>query len=135
MSALCDKFVSFTGDCVTCKDYGYIVTNGKCVPPVVKCGPRQYVFNFTCVNASDLCKTIDDQGACTSCYDGFKVTNGTCTVIPVVCKEGQYVKENKCKDIPAHCPFFDQKKEACQICDRGYYVNNGVCLKIECPPR
>ena len=129
----CDKYDSSSGACTTCKVTTNIIVNGKCVAPEVNCTARQYKINNTCLNASDLCKTFDVAGACTSCYDNYNFANGTCTLIVPVCTQKQYLKDNICKDIPANCPNFDPKSESCVLCDRGYYVSNGACQKIECP--
>lgn len=92
-----------TGSCTLCYR-GYNLINGECKVPsstaegsatktlrelpgcaeiqdevCVKCAYRYYAANRLCRPVSDLCKTWDDNnGACTTCYDGYEVAFGEC---------------------------------------------------------
>lgn len=97
VSELC-KTYDENGNCLTCYA-GYYLSKGQClIQPAVLPDPGCYVWNFTdnvclecskrwyfnsqgkCQQVSDLCKTNDIGGNCTSCYPGYVIANGACII-------------------------------------------------------
>ena len=134
----CDTFNAFTGDCLSCKDPNFILGNGTCTPKKVTCAANQWVSNFTCLNVSASCGTFDpNTGKCLTCVSNLFQLNadGTCTAIIVNCPPGQYAEGLQCIAIPVECVQFDRTLKKCTGCIFGFFVENGVCTKVVCPPR
>lgn len=96
--------------------------------------------------ANPLCKTFDTtNGACLSCYAGFKLSQGNCDVdnssnlnpycqkfensTCVACSKGYYFDANKvCQQIDVFCKTFDYTNNICTACYMGFSLVNGSCL-------
>lgn len=90
---LCNRFDK--GTCVKCSYGAYFNTNGVC-----KLG-------------NPLCKEMDRNGACISCYSGFQVKDSTCVQVTL--------------DLDPNCNLFDGVK--CVKCSQGaYFDTNGKCI-------
>lgn len=51
----------------------------------------------------------------------------------VICGNDEYKDESgNCVKIPVECARFNRVTNKCEGCKRGYYVNNGECVKVEC---
>jgi hypothetical protein len=95
------------GNCLTCFS-GYDLKDGACLfsefnnahPADIGCSSwdwknqvclacsKRWFFNShkTCVPVDDNCNTHDENGACTSCYQGYAVNSGVCISVNPLCK-------------------------------------------------
>jgi hypothetical protein len=99
--------------------------------------------NGICQLANSLCRSIDSNGACTSCYSGYEVRGGNCVVatqpsarncrnfsngICFECSNG-YIKstDGSCYPVNTLCRTWTNTGE-CLTCYPGYALSNGNCL-------
>jgi hypothetical protein len=95
------------GNCLSCYS-GYDLKEGACLfsdfnnahPADIGCASwdwknqvclacsKRWFFNAhkTCVPVDDNCDTHDENGACTSCYQGYGVHNGICVSVNPLCR-------------------------------------------------
>lgn len=107
VSILCDEFSKTTGDCITCIDFRYYVLNGVCL-----------LKGDTTPSKPDTTPSKPD----------------TTPQPPRSCLGNEYLSPaGICKPIPANCPEFDAKAEACTKCAWSYYINDEKgCSLIQC---
>jgi hypothetical protein len=169
VSSNCNTWDAKTGNCLTCFG-GYDLSTGSCIfsasnnakPSDLGCskwdwknqvciscsGNWAFNSNRICVPVSDLCKTSNENGVCTSCYSGYDLTNGACLVsasntarpsdlgcalwdwkhnICKSCSSNWVFNSDKiCNPVNTLCKTFDSVG-ACTSCYQGYDLGNGVC--------
>lgn len=140
VSDTCATFDVFTGFCLTCIDNTYALNaNGTCNKIIPTCGARQFIKNYLCVDVSPSCNTFDvNTGFCLTCVNStyFEVDSGECVLIIHICDNGEYYSYSQaaCVIIPTECFNFDVVLEKCGTCIQGFFVDQGVCKRIVCPP-
>lgn len=98
-------------------------------------------MNETCRIGNAFCRTSDNQGRCTSCYNGYALNNGNCSVtiistiasnncanftngICLKCSRGFYMKQGVCTMVSALCNTYDETSGFCTSCYPGYSLFN-----------
>jgi proprotein convertase subtilisin/kexin type 5 len=136
-----DNCKSFTlnGDCSACWA-GYDLIQGACVrntsqPLNVNCKAwdwnkqvclecaNRFVFNSNgiCVSVSDNCRTFDNSGFCTGCYNGYTLSQGQCVSS----------SSNTASPSDAGCKTWDWNRQVCLECSSRWFFNSkGVCTQI-----
>ena len=172
VSDLCATWNNNNGACLSCYK-GYDLSNGICSvstrnerPSDVGCAQwdwdrqlclqcsEKWVFNSqrVCVPVSDKCASHNGNGACASCYEGYRLENGRCVEAPVQevsdkgcaswdwknqvclkCAEKHVFGANgRCIDVSDQCASHDEFG-ACTSCYEGYNLDLGRC--VEAPER
>jgi len=116
--------------------------NGVCV----KCSYRFITRARTCEPVNPLCKTWDNTGKCTSCYNGYTICAEGC--VPdttaysaplcaaydgtrcVKCATGAWWNNGVCTQANPNCKTFDANNGWCTACYAGYSLQNGQCVLI-----
>lgn len=137
MSPLCGSYDVYTGDCLGCASpLTHDVVAGECVPRNATCTARQWRNASVCVDVPAACSAFDPQtGACLSCVDAtFELLSGVCSKPTVVCAANEFAVGANCVPVPAECFVFDRERGVCSFCVPGYFVEGGVCRRVQCPP-
>ena len=145
----CNTFNALSGDCLTCPNTNYKLTAGACVIPPT-CNPGFTLVGVVCV--SDLCKTSNSNGACTSCKavvnevkaDGscglkscaspliLNTITGNCDTPPNNCDPGFFEVQGNCYRLPPNCLALNSILQ-CAKCKDGYTQEQGDCVKCKGP--
>lgn len=86
--------------------------------------------NGSCTKTSDLCRTADSNGLCTSCYGGYTLVSGDCMVptnndpncnqksgaICLNCMDRYYLLNNVCTKLTRNCAIYDPSTGFCMSC-------------------
>ena len=130
-------------DDIGCKTW----VNGECA----ECSNR-WVFNDDniCVPVDDLCKTYENNGACSSCYKGYHMEGAACVRDEIVgpsdlgCKTWDWDNQEclqcsarwvfnadgVCVPVDDFCATHDESG-ACVTCYKGYHLEGAACVRDE----
>ena len=166
----CRTYDVASGKCLTCY-HGYDLVEGSCTysesnnakptdggcktwdwanTKCTECSANWVAdSNGLCVPVSDLCRTNDASGKCTSCYKGYDLSEGACSFSssnnsPLTdagckiwdwttnsckkCSDFWYSSEGLCLPVSDNCKTFDETNGQCLSCYAGYDLNSGSCV-------
>ena len=149
VSPLCGEYDNITGQCITCREAGYVPTVDGCkqrTSPLASCRGRQALGFGKCTGAEVNCQdynliTLE----CDECLVGFeKAYTGICQE-KAVCGPQQWSVNGLCLNLPNNCvdgndlglcteclPGYDVVQGQCverKTCPEGYYLNdNDQCI-------
>ncbi|KAL4227338.1 Proprotein convertase subtilisin kexin type [Mactra antiquata] len=114
--------------CLKCKP-GYLLVDGKgtCEKECTK-GYFKDASNHHCKVCSGSCSECDkNKMNCTACRDGQVLIKNTCVSMKEPCAAGQYLSVKGCKPCPQGC-FSCDSDTNCTCCNKGSYLQNGICV-------
>lgn len=132
VSPLCADYDSITGDCLSCKNAGYAVREGKCLQinsPLAGCAEREALGFGECVGADVFCNTFDlISGDCEECNSGYYLDYSGHCVKEAVCGAGQVSINGECLSLPENCVKAN-KLGLCSACATpDFRVIQGQCV-------
>ena len=95
---------------------GYILQNDSCV------SKNCYQNCEDCLEAS----TDETNQKCLLCKEGFFLLESNCIE---QCPEKYFSSDKKCFKCNEECQTCDRNADDCTSCYKGYYINNGNCIK------
>lgn len=99
----CGKWDWYNQACLACSKNWAFNKNGACIP------------------VNDKCNTLDDNGLCLSCYQGYDLINGVCF----------FSKSNNAVPTDSGCGKWDWSSQICIECSSGFTFNSrGVCSAV-----
>lgn len=109
--------------CTNCED-NHVIYEGQCV---TDCPPHYVEVNGVCEKCTDTdclkCKS-DDTTYCIKCEGNTILYQGDCIA---QCPASYYFKDDKCIKCDDHCISCTELK--CDICEDGYFLQQGKCVK------
>lgn len=98
----------------------------------------------SCALANPVCKEVDAQNQCTSCYLGYTLVQGQCTLATPIylpfcvsqsgtlcseCMQGYYLSKGQCVPVSLLCATYDHHTGSCFSCIEGYVFQQGQCIR------
>lgn len=150
-------FANSLGQCLQCAS-GYVLIQYICYSQIPFCANYStnsysclyclsgyYLYNNYCVNYPNGCLSVNSQGNCNQCAQGYTLlSNGLCQLNinanctqydPVsgkclACRAGFYLDTgNNCQVLPNNCQTA-LSSGSCSQCISGYSLQNGICYQM-----